>query len=233
MAVMGAVPEVEDGQGPRGSRRLHRAWTPLGSALAAAGDHWTLMIALQLAPGRLRLTSLQRSLPGVSTGVLERYVAQMVVLGLVERHRFKEVPPRVELELTESGRELLPIAGALARWGMRNLWSPPGERARVGLELLLRLLPVLLEEHTALPDGDVEAVVTHPDPPCRVPFRIENGRLRPEACEKESVAARVLGDRQAWIDALGPSADYAGLRFVGDKTLALAILEALPDRNRA
>lgn len=230
---MGAVREANDGQTGGGPRRLHRAWTPLGNALAATGDHWTLMIVLQLAAGKMRLTSLQRALPGVSTGVLERYVAQMVTLGLVERHRFKEVPPRVELELTDVGRELLPIAGALARWGMRNLWSSPSERARVGLELLLRLLPVLLEEQTALPDGDLEAVVTHPDPPCRVPFRIENGKLRPETCEESSEAARVLGDRQAWIAALGPAADYKGLKFAGDKTLALSILEALPDRHRA
>ena len=83
------------------------------------------MIVLALAPGRMRLTHLHHRLPGMSAGVLERYVRQMVELGLVTRVRFKEMPPRVELELTESGRELLPVAEALAQWGMRNWPAAP------------------------------------------------------------------------------------------------------------
>jgi DNA-binding HxlR family transcriptional regulator len=44
----------------------------------------------------------------------------MVILGLVSRQRFREMPPRVEIELTDWGRELVPIAAGLARWGMRH-----------------------------------------------------------------------------------------------------------------
>jgi hypothetical protein len=52
--------------------REHRQWTPLGRALAAAGDRWTLLIVLALADGPLRLTDLRHHLPGISTGVLNR-----------------------------------------------------------------------------------------------------------------------------------------------------------------
>jgi DNA-binding HxlR family transcriptional regulator len=221
----------------------------LARTLAATGDRWTLMIALALAPGRMRLTHLHARLPGVSTGVLDRYVQQMVALGLVSRSRFKEMPPRVELELTAAGRELLPIAHALARWGMRHLWSPPQEHERVDVDSLLRLLPALLEETSDLPEGSVEAVVADVDPPIRHVYRCEGGCLRmvdptrgatpdPHEQDDDSAAlprdppdaamAHLHGDGEAWVAALGPAPDYGRLRITGDERLARRILDALP-----
>jgi DNA-binding HxlR family transcriptional regulator len=223
-------------------RRTHRAWTPLARALAAAGDHWTLMIVFTLAPGRMRLAHLQRRLPGVSTGVLERHIQQMDGLGLVSRERFKEMPPRVELELTDAGRELIPIAQALARWGMRHLWSPPHDREHVDLDALLHLLPTLLDGQADLPDGSIKAIVADTEPPiCRV-YKIERGRLRmadadagassPAAGDSTGDAAAgsvsVRGDCDAWIAALGPVGDTTRLGIAGDEQLARRILEALP-----
>jgi DNA-binding HxlR family transcriptional regulator len=208
------------------------------------------MIALALAPGRTRLTHLQARLPGVSTGVLERYIQQMVTLGLVSRTRYKEMPPRVELELTDAGRELLPVARALTRWGMRHVWSPPGERERVDVGALLRLLPALLEEHAGLPEGCVEAVVADADPPFRRQYRVEDGRLciadeQVTGATKEAggphagpadpdvadvATTRLQGDGEAWVAALGPAGDCKRLRITGDKRLAKHILDALPRR---
>jgi DNA-binding HxlR family transcriptional regulator len=207
------------------------------------------MIALALAPGRMRLSHLHNRLPGVSTGVLERYIQQMVALGLVTRTRFKEMPPRVELELTCAGRELVPIARALTRWGMRHLWSPPRERERVDLDALLRLLPALLEDETALPDGSVEAIVADTSPPVRCVYSTNGGRLRmvdglgdapadgegggdapatQAADPHDGTVTRLQGDGAAWVAALGPAVDYERLRITGDELLARRILDALP-----
>ncbi len=232
------------------SARARRAWTPLNRALTATGDRWTLTIALALAPGSMRVTQLQKRLSGISAGVLERHLHQMVALGLMTRTRFKEMPPRVELELTDAGRELLPVAEALARWGIRFLWSPPLEGERVDLDALLSLLPVLLSEETGLPEGSLEALVTDTDPPVRRLYRVQDGRLRiddrqadggigvaprdtavtPEEGRSttDRTSARVQGDTDAWIAALGPAGDCAQLRFDGDEQLAMRVLEALP-----
>jgi len=242
--------EAGNDEAPTAERLLPRAraaWTPLARTLAATGDRWTLMIVLALAPGRMRLTNLHKRLPGVSTGVLERYIQQMAVLGLVNRTRFKEMPPRVELELTCAGRELLPIAHALTRWGMRHLWSAPRERERVDVDALLRLLPALLEEETGLPEGTVEAVVADTHPPIRRVYRMDGGRLRmvdrmvgvtldspsdpqcaPAADPEGAGMARMTGDGAAWVAALGPACDYERLRITGDTGLARRILDALP-----
>jgi DNA-binding HxlR family transcriptional regulator len=221
------VPDVaENDSGP--PARALRAWTPLSRALAATGDHWTLSIVLALAPGRMRLTHLHKRLPGISTGVLERGLQQMVALGLVTRTRFKEMPPRVELELTDAGHELLPVAGALARWGMRHMWSPPHEHERVDLDVLLRLLPALAGEGASLPEGVLEVVVTDADPPVRYRYEVKGGGLHTHDGPGGTAEAAVHGDTDAWIAALGSMGDHTRLRLTGDERLAKAVLASLP-----
>lgn len=238
--------------------RSSRVWNPLARALGAAGDRWTLMIALALAPGRMRLTHLHRRLPGVSTGVLERYLQQMVALGLVTRTRFKEMPPRVEFELTQAGSELLPVAEALARWGMRHAWWPPAERERIDVDVLFALLPALLGERHDLPAGSLELEVTDAEPPVRRRYAVRRGRLAPVAQTAQEGAAHngaphdgarkargragasaaegaeqpataeIVGDAAAWSAALGPQRDLSGLEFGGEEDYARRILAALP-----
>jgi DNA-binding HxlR family transcriptional regulator len=242
--VENGQPAGEQPAGEPARRRALRSWDPLTRALAAAGDHWTLTIALALAPGRMRLAQLHARLPGVSTGVFDRYIQQMVALGLVTRARFSEKPPRVELELTDAGRELLPIAGALARWGARHLWSAPREHELLDVATLLRVLPALLEGQSELPDGSIEALVLDTDPPTRARYRISDGRLQNdgetdgssgdrgdgvpgEPDNRGSVAIR--GDTDAWVAALGPANDRERLQITGEERLAQRLLDALHD----
>jgi DNA-binding HxlR family transcriptional regulator len=215
------------GTGLAADPRLHRCWTPLARALAATGDDWTLMIVVALAPGRMRLRGLQRALPGVSTGVLERYVQQMVSLGLLRRWRFKEMPPRVELELTAAGLELVPIAAALLRWGHRHVWTAAREREHVDVLALLCLLPILLEGHR-LPDGALEAVARERGAePSRRVFPISDGRMGWHDEHLTAGTARIEGWRSAWIAALGPDSDQDRLSCSGEAHLGTAVLEAL------
>jgi DNA-binding HxlR family transcriptional regulator len=207
----------------------HRQWTPLARALSATGDNWTLLIVLQLAPGPVRLARLRKRLPGVSSGVLDRHLRQMQGLGLLSSTRFRERPPRVELELTERGRELLPIAGTLMRWGWRHLWSAPKIGEAVDVGTLLRLLPVLLEEHTSLQDGTVELFLDDRTQPIHRLFTIEDGRLHHSDAAPGTASALLGGDERAWTAALGSTHDYSGLRLSGHEPLVRQLLDALRD----
>jgi DNA-binding HxlR family transcriptional regulator len=209
----------------------HRQWTPLAHALTATGDRWKLLIVLALASGPVRLSRLKERLPGISTGVLEHHVDQLTALGTVSRQRFREVPPRVEIELTERGRELLPIASALARWGMRHQWSAPGGDQRVEVGALLRQLPALLGEETDLPGGSVEAVLVAHGHRVSHWFQTEHGRLA--AIDEPGIEATacIEGDEAAWIAALGPARNCSGLYFTGKRALAKRILDSLPGRS--
>ncbi len=63
---------------------------------------------------------------------------------MLTRMRYREVPPRVDYELTERGRALMPILGELARWGYEWAWSAPRASECVDLGAIFRLAPGLL-----------------------------------------------------------------------------------------
>jgi DNA-binding HxlR family transcriptional regulator len=210
----------------------HRQWTPLARALAAAGDSWTLAIAAELAPGRMRLSTLRGRLAGVSAGLLDRYLQRMARAGLITRSRYREMPPRVEIELTDAGRELLPVASALARWGLRRAWSPPRSEERVDVEALICQLPLLLDLRPPLPDAAVLLVLSEPVGERRWRLDVRGGLCLPLAdADADDTAATIAGDAEAWTAAIGPASDLKALRLSGDRALARALLRALAPRG--
>ena len=78
---------------------------------------WTLLLVRELAEGRSRFCELERSLSGISPRTLSLRLRALEVEGIVERHTFPEVPPRVEYSLTEKGHALLPIIDSMREYG--------------------------------------------------------------------------------------------------------------------
>lgn len=220
-----------------GSHRAGRQWTPLARALTVAGDSWTLAIAAELAPGRMRLSALRARLANVSAGLLDRYLQRMASAGLITRSRYREMPPRVEIELTDAGRELLPVAAALSRWALRRAWSSPGPGERVDVEALLRQVPLLLDLRLPLPDAQVELLLCGPERDRRWLLDIRGGVCRAVcggvAGTSVNPAATIAGDAEAWLRAIGPQAETASLKVGGDRALARALLRALVPRKPA
>jgi DNA-binding HxlR family transcriptional regulator len=81
---------------------------------------WTLLLVRDLAEGRSRFCELERSLQGISPRTLSLRLRALEDEGIVERHTYPEVPPRVEYALTEKGRALLPIIDDMRTYG--NVW---------------------------------------------------------------------------------------------------------------
>ena len=82
---------------------------------------WTLLLVRDLAEGRSRFCELERSLAGISPRTLSLRLRALEEEGIVERRTYAEVPPRVEYQLTEKGRDLLPIIESMREYGMRWL----------------------------------------------------------------------------------------------------------------
>lgn len=78
---------------------------------------WTLLLVRDLAEGRSRFCELERSLAGISPRTLSLRLRALEEEGIVERHTFPEVPPRVEYALTEKGLALLPIVDGMRAYG--------------------------------------------------------------------------------------------------------------------
>ena len=78
---------------------------------------WTLLLIRDLDEGHSRFCELERSLSGISPRTLSLRLRALEEEGIVERHTFPEVPPRVEYALTEKGRALLPIVDDMRAYG--------------------------------------------------------------------------------------------------------------------
>ena len=90
---------------------------PVATAVALIGGKWKLLILRNLRVRPWRFNELQRDLEGISQKVLTDSLRQLMENGLVYRHDYQELPPRVEYGLTALGRELLPVMDALANFG--------------------------------------------------------------------------------------------------------------------
>jgi DNA-binding HxlR family transcriptional regulator len=78
---------------------------------------WTLLLVRELSEGRSRFCELERSLTGISPRTLSLRLRGLEEEGIVERHTYPEVPPRVEYALTEKGLALLPIIEGMRTYG--------------------------------------------------------------------------------------------------------------------
>ena len=88
---------------------------------------WTLLVIRDLAEGSSRFCELERSLEGISPRTLSLRLRALEEEGIVERHTFPEVPPRVEYALTRKGEALVPLVEDMRRYGRRWLFEDVGE----------------------------------------------------------------------------------------------------------
>jgi DNA-binding HxlR family transcriptional regulator len=220
---------------PPPKRHPYDQWSPDARALDLVGDKWTLLIIRDLAAGPRSFVELQRVLPGISTEQLRSRLNRMVADGLLTRQRYREVPPRVDYELTERSRELMPVVGALARWGYDWTWSAPRPGEDINVGAVFRLAPGLMTPPPGV-EGTVELVVEGEgeESPERH-YRLSASRGRVEIAEGESdaaAAAVVTGSQAAWVRALGPGGSSDELSFNGNRGLADAILSGFTGAAR-
>jgi DNA-binding HxlR family transcriptional regulator len=208
---------------PPPKRHPYDQWSPDARALDLVGDKWTLLIIRDLAAGPRRFVELQRVLPGISTEQLRSRLNRMVADGLLTRQRYREVPPRVDYELTERSRELMPVLGALARWGYDWTWTAPRGGEDVNIGAIFRLAPGMLAPPREL-SGSVDLVVRG-DEDDRV-FRLSaaDGRVSITERPEGEADAVVTGSDEAWISALGPDGAIGALDVDGRQALAETLL---------
>ena len=97
---------------------------PIRNVIARFGNKWALLVIYILNEnGSIRFNQLARQIPDISTKVLSNTLHILEADGLVKRTVFPKVPIRVEYELTETGRNLVPIIISLTEWAQNNMQS--------------------------------------------------------------------------------------------------------------
>ncbi|HCN50340.1 MAG TPA: transcriptional regulator [Chryseobacterium sp.] len=89
-------------------------------AVCKIGGRWKLLILDKLKTEKLRFSELRKSISGITERMLTLQLRELEKEGLVKRTVYAQVPPRVDYELTDIARELIPIWQLLSEWGGRH-----------------------------------------------------------------------------------------------------------------
>jgi DNA-binding HxlR family transcriptional regulator len=92
---------------------------------------WTLLVIRDLADGSRRFCELERSLEGISPRTLSLRLRALEEHGVVVRHTYPEVPPRVEYALTDKGNALVPLIEDMRAYGREWLFDGGAESQKV------------------------------------------------------------------------------------------------------
>lgn len=98
-------------------RRRQIDGCPIAGALQMVGDKWTLLVVRDLAAGPRRTMELHAGLFPISSRTLVARLRDMEKDHLVIRTDYGGNPPRIEYELTDRGRLLLPLVDAFRKLG--------------------------------------------------------------------------------------------------------------------
>lgn len=87
------------------------------ATLSVMGGRWKPVLLCRLMSGRKRFGELCRLAPNATERMITLQLRELEADGVITRHVYAEVPPRVEYEVTEYGRSLQPIIVAMQEWG--------------------------------------------------------------------------------------------------------------------
>ena len=107
----------EPDQPPSDERRFEPL--PGNGVCERLGDKWTVQVIYRLAAARdhrLRFSALKGQVEGITQRMLTLTLRNLERDGLLLRHYFPEVPPRVEYELTDMGVGVLRALQELNFW---------------------------------------------------------------------------------------------------------------------
>ena len=90
---------------------------PIAGALQLIGDKWTLLVVRELYARPKRTTELLEELHPISSRTVMGRLNEMEQDEIILRVNYGGLPRRVEYELTERGRRLVPLLDALMKTG--------------------------------------------------------------------------------------------------------------------
>ncbi len=94
---------------------------PYVTAQKIFSGKWTILIIYNLCEGTLRFNELQKKILGVTQATLTKQLRILESYGLIQRHVYAEVPPKVEYSLTEIGKEFVPILNQFEEFGNKYI----------------------------------------------------------------------------------------------------------------
>jgi len=158
----------------------------IARTLDVLGDRWTLLILRDLMSGLHRYTDILENCAGMSPNVLSDRLKRLEAEGLVERHRERGLPPRVEYRLTEKGRSVRPILVSLLEWGRQYIGE--FDTRSVTTDFAVRVVPTFSFNPEKAQGLEARMVVEISDcEDCNTwTFEIQGGQIQPRRQAREN-----------------------------------------------
>ncbi|MBE9388331.1 winged helix-turn-helix transcriptional regulator [Vagococcus salmoninarum] len=83
---------------------------------------WKIYILYDIHENKVaRFNQLSRSIKTVANKTLTNQLRELENDGLISRHVYPQVPPKVEYSLTKKGQSLIPVLDVICNWGLANV----------------------------------------------------------------------------------------------------------------
>lgn len=106
---------------------------PVEATLDIIGGRWKGVILYHLMMrGTIRFNELLRCVPLATRRTLTRQLRELEESGVINRHVYPQVPPKVEYSLTDLGKSLGPIITSMRDWGNEYLRQYQPDETTVG-----------------------------------------------------------------------------------------------------
>lgn len=89
------------------------------------GKHKMVILYCLMEFQPVRFNQMHRYLGRISDKTLSQNLKELEADGLVERHEYPQIPPKVEYALTERGESLMEVLDQLCIWGEEHRPNTP------------------------------------------------------------------------------------------------------------
>ena len=101
---------------------------PVRNVISRFSGKWSMLILCVLSENEsTRFNEIGKAISDISPKVLTETLKNLESVGLISRHVYAEIPPRVEYSLTELGKSLMPHIGNIISWALDNFESVVGK----------------------------------------------------------------------------------------------------------
>jgi DNA-binding HxlR family transcriptional regulator len=95
---------------------------PLYFALNEIGGKWKIRVLWVLRSGQsLRYGEIKQEIPLITDMMLSQSLRELTKSGLTERRQYRQIPPKVEYQITEKGKELIPGVTLIWQWAYNQI----------------------------------------------------------------------------------------------------------------
>ena len=82
---------------------------------------WAILILHYLSDGPVRFNALQKMVPNMTHATLSKQLKQLEAYNLNIRKEYPQIPPKVEYDLSEVGKNFLPVLDSIKDFGNKYI----------------------------------------------------------------------------------------------------------------